>query len=95
MNKLVLNVGSSKSALISSLRKAKELGLAIGAAIGVPAALPPSFAHLQYQCDLIKALGAGNETFLVYKPNIEAFDLPKIIPIVLEHESIKFESGKC
>ncbi len=95
MKKLVLNVGSSKSALISSLRKAKELGLAIGAAIGVPAALPPSFAHLQYQCDLIKALGAGNETFLVYKPNIEAFDLPKIIPIVLEHESIKFESGKC
>lgn len=95
MNKLVLNVCSSKSALISSLRKAKELGLAIGAAIGVPAALPPSFAHLQYQCDLIKALGAGNETFLVYKPNIEAFDLPKIIPIVLEHESIKFESGKC
>ncbi|SCW26842.1 phosphomevalonate kinase [Borreliella japonica] len=95
MKKLVSSVGSSKSALISSLRRAKELGLAIGEAIGVSATLPPSFEHLRYQCDLIKALGAGNETFLVYRPNIKAFDLSKIIPIVLERESIKFESDKC
>ncbi|QFI14784.1 phosphomevalonate kinase [Borrelia sp. CA_690] len=95
MKKLVLSACSSKSALISNLRRAKELGLAIGEAIGVSAALPSSFKHFQDQCDLIKALGAGNETFLVYRPNIEAFDLSKIIPIVLEHESIKFESNKC
>ncbi|EEH01009.1 putative phosphomevalonate kinase [Borreliella finlandensis] len=95
MKKLVLNVSNSKSALISSLRRAKELGLAIGEAIGVSAALPSSFDYLLGQCDLIKALGAGNETFLVYRPNIEAFDLSKIIPIVLEHEGIKFESNKC
>nr|WP_267509334.1 phosphomevalonate kinase [Borreliella garinii] len=95
MKKLVLSVSTSKSALISSLRRAKELGLAIGEAIGVSAALPSSFEHLQDQCDLIKALGAGNETFLVFRPNIKAFDLSKIIPIVLEHESIKFESEKC
>ncbi|EEF84523.1 phosphomevalonate kinase [Borreliella spielmanii] len=95
MKKLVLSVDGSKSTLISSLKRAKELGLAIGEAIGVPASLPPSFEHLQDQCDLIKALGAGNETFLVYRPNIKAFYLPKIIPIVLEHESIKFENDKC
>ncbi|APS98863.1 phosphomevalonate kinase [Borreliella mayonii] len=95
MKKLVLSVSSSKSELISSLRRAKELGLAIGEAIGVSAALPSSFNHLLGQCDLIKALGAGNETFLVYRPNIEAFDLSKIIPIVLEYEGIKFEIDKC
>ncbi len=65
MKKLVLSVSASKSALISSLRRAKKLGLAIGEAIGVSAALPPSFEYLRDQCDLIKALGAGNETFLV------------------------------
>ncbi|AJA90475.1 phosphomevalonate kinase [Borreliella chilensis] len=95
MKKLVLSIGSSKSVLIASLKRAKELGLAIGEAIGVSAALPSSLEHLQDKCDLIKALGAGNETFLVYRPNIRAFDLSKIIPIVLEHESIKFESIKC
>ncbi|WPM05653.1 phosphomevalonate kinase [Borreliella sinica] len=95
IKKLVSSVNSSKSSLISSLKIAKELGLAIGEAIGVSAALPPSFEHLQDQCDLIKALGAGNETFLVYRPNIKAFNLSKIIPIVLERESIKFESNKC
>ncbi|WNY65211.1 phosphomevalonate kinase [Borreliella carolinensis] len=95
MKKLVLNVSNSNSALISSLRRAKELGLAIGEAIGVSAALPSDFDHLLGQCDLIKALGAGNETFLVYRPNIKAFDLSKIIPIVLEHEGIKFESDEC
>lgn len=95
MKKLVLNASNSKSALISSLRRAKELGLAIGEAIGVSAALPSSFDHLLGQCDLIKALGAGNETFLVYRPNIEAFNLSKIISIVLENEGIKFESDKC
>ncbi|WKC81890.1 phosphomevalonate kinase [Borreliella tanukii] len=95
MRKLVLSISNSKSALISSLRRAKELGLAIGEVIGVSAALSPSFEHLQDQCDLIKALGAGNETFLVYRPNLKAFDLSKIIPIVLEPEGIKFESDKC
>ncbi|WP_151073642.1 phosphomevalonate kinase [Borreliella turdi] len=95
VKKLVLSVGTSNSKLISSLRRAKELGLEIGEAIGVSAALPSNFEHLRDQCDLIKALGAGNETFLVYRPNIKAFDLSKIIPIVLEHESIKFESNKC
>ncbi|MCD2332090.1 GHMP family kinase ATP-binding protein [Borreliella americana] len=94
MKKLVLNVSNSKSELITSLRRAKELGLAIGEVIGVSAALPASFDHLVNQCDLIKALGAGNETFLVYRPNIKAFDLSKIVPIVLEHEGIKFESDK-
>ncbi|WNY66110.1 phosphomevalonate kinase [Borreliella andersonii] len=95
MKKLVLSVSSSKSTLISSLRRAKELGFAIGEAIGVSAALPSNFGYLLGQCDFIKALGAGNETFLVYRPNIKAFDLLKIIPIVLEHEGIKFESDKC
>ncbi|AEL18854.1 phosphomevalonate kinase [Borreliella bissettiae] len=95
MKKLVLNVRNSNSALISSLRRAKELGLAIGEAIGVSAALSSGFDHLLGQCDLIKALGAGNETFLVYRPNIKAFDLSKIIPIVLEHEGIKLESDEC
>ncbi|WNY64299.1 phosphomevalonate kinase [Borreliella americana] len=95
MKKLVLNVSNSKYELITSLRRAKELGLAIGEVIGVSAALPLSFDHFVDQCDLIKALGAGNETFLVYRPNIKAFDLSKIVPIVLEHEGIKFESDKC
>ncbi|WKC76380.1 phosphomevalonate kinase [Borreliella valaisiana] len=95
MRKLILSIGNSKSELISSLKRAKELGLAIGEAIGVSAALSPSFEHLKDQCDLIKALGAGNETFLVYRPNLKAFDLSKIIPIFLEPEGIKFESDKC
>ncbi|AHH08656.1 phosphomevalonate kinase [Borrelia anserina] len=90
MKKMILNASNSPSCLLSGLRLAKDIGLEIGKRIGISADLPLNLSYLKNECSLIKALGAGNETFLVYKPNFEVFKQFNIEPINLDLEGVKF-----
>ncbi|BCR22097.1 phosphomevalonate kinase [Borrelia sp. HM] len=90
MEQIVLNASNSFDCLLVSLKLAKEIGLEIGKRIGVSADLPLNIAYLEQECLLIKALGAGNETFLIYKPNFKVFKQFNIKPIELDLEGVKF-----
>ncbi|AYE36536.1 phosphomevalonate kinase [Borrelia turcica IST7] len=90
MREIVLKSNNSYSCFLSSLKEAKNLGLEIGKRIGISADLPLSLAYLKKECCLIKALGAGNETFLVYKPNFEVFKQFDIDSINLDLDGVRF-----
>ncbi|QFP41686.1 phosphomevalonate kinase [Borrelia miyamotoi] len=90
MEKIVLNASRSSAYLFSSLKSAKDIGLEIGKRIGISADLPLDISYLEKECALIKALGAGNETFLVYKPNFEVFKQFNLEPIEIDLEGVKF-----
>ena len=90
MEQIVFNASNSSDCLLSSLKLAKEIGLEIGKRIGVSADLPLDIAYLEQECELVKALGAGNETFLIYKPNFKVFEQFNIEPIELDLEGVKF-----
>ncbi|WP_330730122.1 phosphomevalonate kinase [Borrelia turicatae] len=91
MKKIILNISNSSDCLLSSLKLAKNIGLDIGEKIGISANLPLNLAYLENECTLIKALGAGNETFLVYEPNFEVFEQFNIEPIDLDLDGVKFQ----
>ncbi|ACH94913.1 phosphomevalonate kinase [Borrelia recurrentis] len=90
MENIILNVSNSANCLLSSLKLARNIGLEIGKRIGISAELPLNLSYLKDECTLIKALGAGNETFLVYNPNFEVFKQFDIEPINLDLIGVKF-----
>ncbi|UER67835.1 phosphomevalonate kinase [Borrelia sp. BU AG58] len=89
MREIVPSSSNSYSCFLSSLEKAKKIGLEIGKRIGVSADLPLNLAYLENECALIKALGAGNETFLVHKPNFEVFDQFNLSSINLDLDGVR------
>ncbi|WP_024653361.1 GHMP family kinase ATP-binding protein [Borrelia persica] len=90
MKNIVLNVSNSANCFLSSLKLARNIGLEIGNRIGISAELPLNLAYLKDECTLIKALGAGNETFLVYNPNFKVFKQFNIEPLNLDLDGVKF-----
>ncbi|AWG43038.1 phosphomevalonate kinase [Candidatus Borreliella tachyglossi] len=88
MRDVILSASNSSVYFLSSLREAKRVGLEIGKRIGISADLPLNLSYLESECALIKALGAGNETFLVYRPNLEVFRQFNIDPINLDTDGI-------
>lgn len=91
MEEIILNASNFSGCLLPSLKLAKDIGLEIGRRIGISADLPLSLSYLENECTLIKALGAGNETFLVYNPNPEVFKQFNIEPINLDLDGVKFQ----
>lgn len=91
MAEIILNASNFSGCLLPSLKLAKDIGLEIGRRIGISADLPLSLSYLEKECTFIKALGAGNETFLVYKPNFEVFKQFNIEPINLDLDGVKFQ----
>ncbi|UGQ17462.1 phosphomevalonate kinase [Borrelia sp. RT1S] len=89
MRKIVLRSSNSYSCFLSGLREAKNVGLEIGEKIGISADLPLNLTYLENECALIKALGAGNETFLVYKPNFEVFKQYDLSLINLDLDGVR------
>ncbi|QMU99437.1 phosphomevalonate kinase [Borrelia sp. A-FGy1] len=90
MRKIVFKSSNSYSCFLSSLKEAKDLGIEIGEKIGIPADLPLDLAYLENECSLIKALGAGNETFIVYRPNFEIFKRFSLNSINLDLDGVRF-----
>ncbi|AHH10880.1 phosphomevalonate kinase [Borrelia coriaceae] len=88
---IILDISNSSGSLLSGLKLAKNIGLDIGKRIGISASLPLNLSYLEDECTLIKALGAGNETFLVYEPNLEIFEQFNIEPISLDLDGVKFQ----
>ncbi|WKC58225.1 phosphomevalonate kinase [Borrelia sp. P9F1] len=89
MREIVLRSSNSYFCFLSSLGEAKNVGLEIGKRIGISADLPLNLAYLENECALIKALGAGNETFLVHKPNFKVFKQFNLSLINLDLDGVR------
>ncbi|KAL0266203.1 UNVERIFIED_CONTAM: hypothetical protein PYX00_011920 [Menopon gallinae] len=89
MNRLVVRFekNTNEAFLIQTLKEAGDLSSRLSQVIGVSAQLSLADTHWR-QDSLIKALGAGNETFLYFQPS----PLEKVFsPIVMAEEGLRWE----